>query len=91
VHAAANSNDGTFGVDIGGYDMSKFADTYGIRSYRVETPAQLESALEEVFSLDAPRFLDVVVESIADRLPQVFSWLTEVGADPEATGAQVQI
>jgi acetolactate synthase-1/2/3 large subunit len=89
VHAPANSNDGTFSVDFGAYDMSKLADVYGIRSYRVETPAQLESALEEAFSLNTPCFLDIVVESIADRIPPVFSWLTKVGADPEAIGTQV--
>jgi acetolactate synthase-1/2/3 large subunit len=91
VHAPGNSNDGTFSVDFGAYDMSKLADVYGIRSYRVETPVQLETALAEAFSLDAPCFLDVAVESIADRLPPVFSWLTKVGADPEAIGTQAQI
>lgn len=91
VHAPGNSNDGTFSVDFGAHDMSKLAEVYGIRSFRVETPAQLESALEAAFRLGAPSFLDVAVESIADRLPPVFSWLTKVGADPEAIGTQAQI
>ncbi|SCZ05806.1 thiamine pyrophosphate-binding protein [Microvirga guangxiensis] len=91
VHAPGNGNDGTFSVDFGAYDMSKLADVYGIRSYRIETPAQLETALEEAFSLKEPCFLDVAVESIADRLPPVFSWLTKVGVDPGAVGTQARI
>jgi acetolactate synthase-1/2/3 large subunit len=90
VHAPGKNNDGTFSVDFGAYDMRRLAEVYGIRGYRIETPAQLESALEEAFSLDEPCFLDIAVESIADRLPPVFSWLKKVGADPEAVGTQAQ-
>jgi acetolactate synthase-1/2/3 large subunit len=82
------SNDPTFAVDFGAYDMSRLAAVYGIRSYRVETPDALEEALQEAFSLSEPVFVDVVVESIADRLPPVFSWLRKAGVDPEAIGVQ---
>jgi acetolactate synthase-1/2/3 large subunit len=85
-HAIAN--DPTFSVDFGEYDMSKLASVYGIRGFRVETPEQLENALGEAFSLHEPVFVDIAVESIADRLPPVFSWLKKVGADPEAVGIQ---
>ena len=90
VYAPDKNNDGTFSVDFGAYDMRRLAEVYGIRGYRIETPAQLESALEEAFSLDEPCFLDIAVKSIADRLPPVFSWLKKVGADPEAVGTQAQ-
>jgi acetolactate synthase-1/2/3 large subunit len=90
VHAPDKNNDGTFSVDFGAYDMRRLAEVYGIRGYRIETPAQLESSLEEAFSLNEPCFLDIAVESIADRLPPVFSWLKKVGADPEAVGTQAQ-
>jgi acetolactate synthase-1/2/3 large subunit len=84
-------NDPTFSVDFGSYDMSKLAAVYGIRSFRVETPAQLETALREAFALSEPVFVDVAVESIADRLPPVFSWLKKVGADPAAIGVQAAL
>ena len=71
--------------------MSRLAAVYGIRSFRVETPAQLETALREAFALSEPVFIDVVVESIADRLPPVFSWLKKVGADPSAVGVQAAL
>lgn len=81
-------NDPTFGVDFGRYDMSKLAAVYGIRNYRVETAEELENAMREAFLLDEPVFLDIVVESIADRLPPVFGWLRKVGVDPETIGVQ---
>jgi acetolactate synthase-1/2/3 large subunit len=84
----ATANDPTFSVDFGEYDMSKLAAVYGIRAFRVETPEELENALSEAFSLNEPIFVDIAVESIADRLPPVFSWLKKVGADPEAVGIQ---
>ena len=86
--AKAGSNDPTFSVDFGRYDMSKLAAIYGIRSFRVETPQELELALREAFQLDEPVFIDAVVESIADRLPPVFSWLKNAGLDPAAVGAE---
>jgi acetolactate synthase I/II/III large subunit len=82
------ANDPTFAVDFGRYDMSKLAAVYGIRSFRVETPQELELALHEAFLLDEPVFIDTVVESIADRLPPVFSWLKKTGIDPSAVNAE---
>ena len=85
------TNDPTFSVDFGNKDMSRLATVYGIRSFRVEKPEQLETALREAFSLDEPVFIDVAVESIADRLPPVFSWLKKVGVDPAAIGVQAAL
>lgn len=84
----ALTNDPTFDVDFGAHDMSRLAAVYGIRSWRVETPEQLETAFAEAFALAEPVFIDIAVESIADRLPPVFSWLKKVGADPSAVGVQ---
>jgi len=91
VRHDAGTNDPSFAVDFGAYDMSKLAAVYGIRGYRVETPAQLETALAEAFALNEPVFLDIAVESIADRLPPVFSWLKKAGVDPEAVGVQAAL
>lgn len=84
----ARANNPTFGVDFGSYDMSKLAQAYGMKALRVDTSDQLDAALQEAFALDEPFFIDVAVESIADRLPPVFSWLKKVGADPETVGVQ---
>lgn len=87
----STANEPSFDVDFGRHDMSRLAEVYGIRGYRIATPAQLEAALTEAFAADAPAFLDIAVESIADRLPPVFSWLRKAGVDPEAIDAQAVI
>lgn len=84
VSDADRTNDGTFAVDFNAYSMDKLAAVYGIRSFRVETPEELETAVREAFGHDGPCFIDVVVESIANRLPPVYSWLQKTGVDPTA-------
>ncbi|SDA91366.1 thiamine pyrophosphate-binding protein [Mesorhizobium qingshengii] len=81
-------NDGTFGVEFGRHDMSKLAAVYGIRNFRVDTIEQLDGALKQSFALQEPCFIDVAVESIADRLPPVHSWLKKFGVDPGIIGVQ---
>ena len=61
-------------VDFTTGDMSAVAGAFGIKSYRVTTPDELESALDTAFSYDGPIFLDVVSESEATELPPVYSW-----------------
>ena len=61
-------------VDFTAGDMSAVAKAFGIESYRVTTPDELENALDTAFSHDGPVFLDVVSESEAIELPPVYSW-----------------
>lgn len=88
VSHKGEANDGTFGVEFGRHDMSKLAEVYGIRSFRVDTIEQLEDALSRSFSSQELCFIDVAVESIADRLPPVYSWLKKFGVDPGIIGVQ---
>ena len=69
-------------VDFTPGDMSKVAAAYGIASWRVETPAQLEAALDAAFAHDGPAFLDIVTEPLVGDLPPVYSWLKAAGKDP---------
>jgi acetolactate synthase-1/2/3 large subunit len=61
-------------VDFTTGDMSAVASAFGIKSYRVNTTDELESALDTAFSHDGPVFLDVVSESEVAELPPVYSW-----------------
>ncbi len=61
-------------VDFTPGDMSAVASAFGIKSYRVTTADELESALDTAFSHDGPVFLDVVSESEVAELPPVYSW-----------------
>lgn len=69
-------------VDFTPRDMSALAAVYGIRGWRIETPAQLERALDEAFAHDGPCFLDVVTEPLLEEIPPVYSWLKAAGQDP---------
>src|SRR6266480_302850 len=69
-------------VDFRAQDYSRIAREFGFRAWHVRTHTELEEALDDAFSLNEPAFLDVVVESIADRYPPVFSWLRRSGSDP---------
>jgi len=68
-------SDGHFmSVDFTPGDRSAVAKAFGIESYRVTTPDELENALDKAFSHNGPVFLDVVSESEVTELPPVYSW-----------------
>lgn len=69
-------------VDFSAGDMSKVASAYGIASWRIETPAELERGLDEAFGHGGPAFLDVVTAPLHLELPPVYSWLRAAGRDP---------
>lgn len=69
-------------VDFTPGDMSKVAAAYGIAAWRVETPDELERALDEAFAHDGPAFLDVVTEPLVSDIPPVYSWLKSAGRNP---------
>jgi acetolactate synthase I/II/III large subunit len=73
-----------FGVDFMAPDGKAIAEGFGIKAWTVTTPQELIDALDEAFNYDGPCLLDIRVESIADRVPPVYSWLSKKGRDPLA-------
>jgi len=69
-------------VDFTPGDMSKVASAWGLAAWRVETPAQLQTALDAAFAEEGPAFLDIVIEPEVEELPPVYSWLKTAGLDP---------
>lgn len=69
-------------VDFTLGDMSKVATAYGLVAWRIETPAQLEQAMDEAFALSGPCFLDIVIEPLVNEIPPVHTWLKSAGRDP---------
>lgn len=77
-----------FGVDFLPPKGAEIATAFGVRSWTAETPEELDSALAAAFAhTSGPCLIDVQVESLADRVPPVFSWLTRRGEDPMALAA----
>jgi len=71
-----------FGVDFLPPKGQAIAEAFGLKAWTVTTPEQLDKYLAEAFAYNGPCFLDIHVESIADRVPPVYSWLSKRGRDP---------
>jgi acetolactate synthase-1/2/3 large subunit len=72
-------------VDFTKLDAAKIAEAFGLKAWRVTHARELEFALDGAFAHDGPVLLDVVVESIVDELPPVYSWMKATGRDPLTT------
>ncbi|MGH8787635.1 MAG: thiamine pyrophosphate-binding protein [Cupriavidus necator] len=77
-------HDECFGVDFIPPRGQAIAEAFDIQAWTVTTPQELVMALEEAFAYDGPCLLDIRIESIADRVPPVYSWLSKKGRDPLA-------
>jgi acetolactate synthase I/II/III large subunit len=75
-------HDECFGVDFLPPRGQAIAEAFDIKAWTVTTPDALIAALDEAFAYDGPCLLDIHVESLADRVPPVYSWLTKKGSDP---------
>ena len=75
-------------VDFMAPDGKAIGEAFGIRSWSVETPGELANALEQAFAATGPTLIDVRVESIADRVPPVYSWLRKRDRDPLSLEAE---
>ncbi len=73
-------------VDFMPGDMSRVAAAFGLKAWHVETPAELQTALDGAFAHDGPSFIDVVTEPLVSDLPPVYSWLKAAGRDPLKSG-----
>lgn len=62
-------------VDFTPGDPVMVAKGFGIEGIRVESAADLESAMAHAFAASGPVFLDILSEPETDRLPPVYSWL----------------
>ncbi|NRQ17439.1 thiamine pyrophosphate-binding protein [Ensifer sesbaniae] len=72
-----------FGVDFLAPQGQAIAEAYGLKAWTAKTGAELDNALAGAFDYDlGPCLIDVHIESIADRVPPVYSWLTKRGDDP---------
>lgn len=77
-------NNDCYSVDFNVTQGKKIGESYGIRSFQVSNIAEFEEALDIAFAHDGPCFIDIIVESLADRVPPVYSWLRKRGEDPLA-------
>lgn len=78
-----------FGVDFTAPRGQAIAEAFDVKAWTAKTAAELDSALAEAFAhRDGPGLIDIHVESIADRVPPVYSWLSKRGKDPLSVAAE---
>lgn len=72
-----------FGVDFTPPKGQAIAEAFDLKAWTAKSAIELDAALKAAFAYrKGPCFIDVHVESIADRVPPVYSWLTKRGRDP---------
>ncbi|MEM7059285.1 MAG: thiamine pyrophosphate-binding protein [Pseudomonadota bacterium] len=64
-----------FSVDFDRTDHAAVAAAYGIKSWRVEDPAQLDAILKEALAHDGPTLVDVIAQPLQDAAAPVSEWV----------------
>jgi acetolactate synthase-1/2/3 large subunit len=64
-----------YSVDFSESNHARIAEAYGMRGLRIESAADIESALREGFSNSGPVLLDVVVQPLEETSAPVSKWI----------------
>ena len=72
---AADKGGRFYNVDFARTDQAAVAAAYGIKSWHVEAPGELERALAEAVAHDGPTLVDVVVQPLEQAAAPVRRWM----------------
>jgi acetolactate synthase-1/2/3 large subunit len=64
-----------YSVDFDRTDHARVAEAYGVKSWRVEDPSQLESAMRAAMEHDGPALVDVLTQPLQDAAAPVSQWM----------------
>jgi acetolactate synthase-1/2/3 large subunit len=64
-----------YSVDFNRTDHARVAQAYGVKSWRVEDPAQLETVLRSAMEHDGPALVDVIAQPLQDAAAPVSQWM----------------
>ena len=64
-----------YSVDFSRTDHAAVAAAYGVKSWRVEDPRQLDAALGAAFAHDGPSLVDIVAQPLQDAAAPVSEWV----------------
>jgi acetolactate synthase-1/2/3 large subunit len=62
-------------VDFSRTDHAAVASAYGIKSWRVENPADLPAVLSEALAHDGPTLIDVISQPLHEAAAPVSEWV----------------
>jgi acetolactate synthase-1/2/3 large subunit len=64
-----------FSVDFTRTDHAAVAAAYGLKSWRVEDPGELDGALRAAIAHDGPTLVDVIAQPLQDAEAPVSEWV----------------
>ena len=64
-----------FSVDFGRTEHAKVAEAFGVKSWRVEDPSQLDDAIKAALAHSGPALIDVVSQQLQDAATPVSQWM----------------
>ncbi|OYX42248.1 MAG: acetolactate synthase [Rhodobacterales bacterium 32-67-9] len=64
-----------YNVDFNRTDQAAVAAAFGVKSWRVEDPANLEAVLREVLAHDGPTLVDIVTQPLEEAAAPVRRWM----------------
>jgi acetolactate synthase-1/2/3 large subunit len=64
-----------FSVDFSVTDHAKVAEAFGVRSWRVSDPSELNSVLKKAFSHDGPTLVDIICQPLHEAKAPVSEWV----------------
>ena len=64
-----------YNVDFNRTDNAAIAAAYGVKSWRVEDPADLERVLAEAIAHDGPTLVDVITQPLEESNAPVRRWM----------------
>ncbi|HSF95111.1 MAG TPA: thiamine pyrophosphate-binding protein [Thermohalobaculum sp.] len=64
-----------YSVDFTRTDHAAVAAAYGVKSWRVEDPAELEGVLRKAIAHDGPTLVDIIAEPLQDAAAPVSEWV----------------
>jgi acetolactate synthase-1/2/3 large subunit len=67
-------DDRYFGVDFNGVDYAAIARGFGLKSWSITDPAEIERTLQEALAHGGPAYINVVTESQITETPPVAAW-----------------
>lgn len=75
-------------LQFGQSDCVGLAAAYGFHGLRVQRIEDLDAALDEAFAHEGPVFIDVHVQTVAEEIPPVYTWIKRKGLDPLTVGGE---
>ncbi|WP_425097864.1 thiamine pyrophosphate-binding protein [Tropicibacter sp. S64] len=64
-----------YNVDFGRTDNAKVAEGFGVRSWTVEDPEDLDRVLKEALAHDGPTLIDVISQPLEESAAPVMRWM----------------